>query len=728
METIKAIDSSSVASPARSQEPRPGVGAAGLAGAVLVQLACWLIIWRSSLDGVFHFDDAMSIVNDTRIRTIDWEWRWFLFGNRSLCRYSFALNRYFFGPEPYSFHVVNLGIHVTNALLIYAGTLLAISLFRRRSTIAPSSGLFLQDLVTASLIATLWCIHPITTAAVTNLVQRFASMTSMGCLGAWLGLMVFLHGHRVTGSLTVLIMAWLGQLSKENFAIAPLVILLFDVWITGDRWRDLFRRRWFLYALMLSPLLVYGRSLLYFTNRVNVGGLSQQGSLYVVYTPSSWEYLRTQPEILWHYLGLIFWPGHLCFDYAWPVQNDPAVYFPLGAMILVGLGVGVFLFSKGLSAGRDVPKLSQRQDRSLRLGLAGWLILSFYIILAPKCSILSIPDLAFEHRIYLASAVVTAGVVLSLQAVISRLISYSQQPSVLVAAMVLIVLSVVMGLAYRTHVRNLDYQDEVRLWTSTVQVAPHSARAWYNLGQKYFHRGMPELALEPLENAVDFSANTVPPYEVGLAACLEKLGREDEAISLYQSALDEMPKYKEALNRLGSIYLSREQYQTSRGLFLRAAERSYGPSVFNLGLVELRTGNTIAAEKCFSLLIEGGMFTKPAARWLAWIYTTSQDEGQRDVERAKDLVSTHLQPRMVLKDEEQISNGVPSEASVGLLDLLGTISAAEGEFERAVALLSRAIQIAEEQPKIDARYLSELRRRHSAFQEKRSWIAGTPDL
>ena len=105
-----------------------------------------------------------------------------------------------------------------------------------------------------------------------------------------------------------------------------------------------------------------------------------------------WEYLRSQPGVVLHYLRLAVWPDALCLDYGWPVATSAgAIAWPLLALAALA---GLTLWSI-----RRCPPVGL---------LAGW----FFLCLAPTSSLVPIVDLAFEHRMYLPLAALAVAAVL----------------------------------------------------------------------------------------------------------------------------------------------------------------------------------------------------------------------------------------------------------------------------------------------------------------------------
>ena len=565
--------------------------------------AGWMMVWRSSLDGVFHFDDYGNIVDNERIRQL-WPLGNFLQHNRPVGLYSFAINYHFSGLDPFAYHVTNLVIHLANGLMLFAGCLLTDRLYRRYWCDESEPQVTYSSLGTAALIATVWCVHPLTTQAVTNIVQRYESLASMGYLGVWLGMLVYMDGRKVLGCVVILPMAWIGLMSKEVFATAPLAVVLLDRLLTKQSWPALLRSRTVPIGLMLSPLLWFLPSVSRFFDTSKPGGSMGFG----METMSAWEYLRTQPEVIGNYVGRTLWPQNLCFDYVWRIQDNPWVYLPLGVVILGVLGAASYAYVCGAI-----------QKRSFAAGLAGWMTLKFFFILAPTCSVVPIADLAVEHRAYLACAIILAGIVLLAKQLASHLLRSSVQPMVLRTGLACIVFAVVGLLAWRTHLRNLDYRHGLTLWQSALDASPKNPRAWYNVGREYYQLGDKAKALPMMTNAVGFSNSSVPMFDAGLADCLHHVGRVDDAITLYRRALSKKPDYEEVLNHLGVIYLDRQQIELARENFQAAADLGHPEAIYNLGWLHFKDEQFEAAAVYFKRAVEINPDLQIAIRRLAWI-------------------------------------------------------------------------------------------------------------
>jgi 4-amino-4-deoxy-L-arabinose transferase-like glycosyltransferase len=128
------------------------------------------------------------------------------------------------GADPAGYHWVNLTLHAVNVLLVY---FLAISVL---GSPAP-----------AFAVAALWGVHPLLTESVTNIVGRADLLAAFGVMA---GLLCYIKSASAAGRnkllwLTALAAAQaIGLFSKENAAILPGILFLYDLtWPTG-RWRE----------------------------------------------------------------------------------------------------------------------------------------------------------------------------------------------------------------------------------------------------------------------------------------------------------------------------------------------------------------------------------------------------------------------------------------------------------------------------------------------------------
>ncbi len=207
-------------------------------------LVAGLVAYANSLTGAFVFDDIKAVVDNRHIRSWWPMWEAVVaakdssLAGRPVASFSFALNFALGGLDVRGYHVVNLAIHLTCALLLYG--------LMRRSLGQPAlQGRCQQSAPRLALaVALLWVVHPMTTEAVTYIIQRTESL--MAC---WLLLTLYAAMRAADAprpgrwQITALVACGLGMATKEVMVVAPLLTLGYDrVFRTGTLCRALHRR------------------------------------------------------------------------------------------------------------------------------------------------------------------------------------------------------------------------------------------------------------------------------------------------------------------------------------------------------------------------------------------------------------------------------------------------------------------------------------------------------
>jgi hypothetical protein len=146
--------------------------------AILLILLAGGIAYANTFQVPFVMDDTYVIASNPVIQDLQ---NFFsdhtegdLYPPRILGYLSFALNHHFGGLNVAGYHLVNLFIHLFTAVLAFYLTRLTFRTPRlRMSRLAPHANLV------ALLAGLLFVVHPVQTQAVTYIVQRMASMTTM---------------------------------------------------------------------------------------------------------------------------------------------------------------------------------------------------------------------------------------------------------------------------------------------------------------------------------------------------------------------------------------------------------------------------------------------------------------------------------------------------------------------------------------------------------------------
>ncbi len=495
-----------------------------------------LYAYHNSLRVPFTFDDLTAIQNNPTIRRLwsalsppggDSPWsRGYAVTGRPVVNFSLAVNYALGGLNVWGYHVVNVALHILNALVLYGVV--------RRTLVRPS----LRDRYgdeacwLALAVALIWVVHPLGTESVTYITQRTELLMALFFL---LTLYCVIQGvessHPVSWYAAAVVSAGLGIGSKEVTVVAPLVVLAYDRLFLSKSFQETFRQRGGLYAGLAGTWVIFAALGL----RRVAPDITYLGSRQV--TP--WDYAKTQSGVIVHYLRLSFWPDPLVADYAdWPLAGSLTTVLPWALVVMTLLGATAWAF-----------------HRRLQLAFLGvW----FFLILAPSSSFYPlVTEVVAERRMYLPLAGVVALVVLGGHMALAETWRRLRwQPGRQRVVEVVALLAMVATLAPLTVRRNEDYRSEVSFWSDVVAKRPNNARAHYNLGNALERQRKPDEAIAHYAEAIRIEPNYLIAHN-NLGIALASQGRLDEAIAHYAEALRLNPKFATAHNNLG-IALARQ--------------------------------------------------------------------------------------------------------------------------------------------------------------------------
>lgn len=553
--------------------PQTPVGINRLVWMPMALLGVTIVVYANSFWGVFVFDDVPYIVIAEELREPSPPSLFSRIDDRPLMRISLWANYQISQLEPWSYHAFNLAIHLLAGLVLFflvRGTL-GLKQFSESISQGHADGI-------AFASALIWLVHPLQTQAVTYTVQRGESMMALCYL---LVLYSLLRGSQTAGmkkwvwfGLGVLA-AWCGVLSKQVIVTVPVVALMYDRCFLAHSWRELVRRRvvFFLVLLILINMAVWPAIQPLLNSppaavaepsadeptkpeddvalpKAVSAGFNFQGF-------SKWEYFRTQPEVLLHYLRLSLFPYELCLDYMWTIENNPLWIGISGFLILAMLVAGFVALWKR-------PWL-------------GFLILSFFFVLAPTSSIMPINDIAVEHRMYLPLASLTVLVVLAGRAALARFYptgAFGLTRPKLEVAVLIVVVTLLSG---RTILRNTDYYSREIMWSRVIEAAPYNGRGYTNLGKYYVDTRQPEKAVPYYEVAHELAVQSeAGPYEIGarlrdIGSAYHDMGEFSKAYQIYSRAI-ELANGQDplAFHSLGRILAIDGQFEKAERAFTKA--------------------------------------------------------------------------------------------------------------------------------------------------------------
>src|SRR3989338_646543 len=335
----------------------------------------------------------------------------------------------------------------------------------------------------ALFTALIFLTHPLQTQAVTYIVQRAVLLAVFFYCAS---LLLYLRLRRKFGWSVYagfLICLAAGTMTKPIFWTMPLAAALMEIYFL----RNLSKQRIILlWAPCLAVLVIVPVFLTLFVTNFLAESFGPSKILYA--TRVSLEiprltYLFTQFEVLVLYLRLLILPVEQNISYAFELSRgllDPAMRSSLsGLLVLLGLGI-----------------LSYR-----RAPLVSFAIVWFFILMIPESSIFPLPDLVFEHRMYLAVACFGMAV----STLISEKVPHRR------ARVYLSI--IVLSFAVLTYSRNILWNDPVALVEDSTAKSPGKAQHRNNLGILFDRAQMPHLAVREFEKASALDPEFLPAYK-----------------------------------------------------------------------------------------------------------------------------------------------------------------------------------------------------------------------
>jgi tetratricopeptide (TPR) repeat protein len=442
-----------------------------------------LAIYGNSFNASWHFDDFANIVDNPKVHIHDLTWSSLIQTgegildsarlSRPVSYISFGLNYYFGGLEVFGYHVVNFTIHFLTAFILY--------LFVRQMVQLPLlSGRYVSYAHSIALLsALLWAINPLQVFAVTNIVQRMASLAALFYLTA----MYLYLNARIAASPyrkifyygLCLIVALLSVGTKENAAMLPVSILFMDLFlIRGIDRKSATVSAGILFALLLL-LLGYGL-LLFGDIKGLIGDFSVRGF-------TAMERLMTQPRVFFYYITLLFYPISSRLMLIDDLEVSRSLFQPLDTIFAIfGLGVIVAL----------IIAYSRRRP------LMCFCVLFFLLNHLIEGSFSSL-EMIHLHRNYLPSMLLFVPVALG---GLNLLDWQSKKKSMLIILCGAMVFFLILQ-SMTVYIQNDIFRDELSLWSDNAKKMPHLHRTRQNHGLALMNAGRMEEGLTELDAALN---------------------------------------------------------------------------------------------------------------------------------------------------------------------------------------------------------------------------------
>ena len=516
-----------------------------------------ILLYAHHLYHPFQFDSLGAIKENTRLNdpTQLFSLEFFVreYFDRGLLQMSLALNATLDGVDSFGYHLANLLIHLINSILVFCVTWRMMETFSGPAIISER-----QIRGVSFLAAMIFLSHPLQTESVIQVISRSELLAATFYLGAFLIFQNSLKlqapptgsgGNKISAAICILVLFICGFSVKQTLATLPAMLLLYYLCGVGAAskiaaWLN--KWRWVLGTIALLGLTLFFRKLL--TDETFLTGPSNAGQWI-----GRQNYLLTQPSVLiFYYLKLILFPINLNIDpHITMVSHWGSLRFWSPFLAIIGSVLLAFRYS---------------QSRVFFFCVA-W----YFIVASPSSSIVTLLDLAAEHRIYLAGL----GPVWILSLVWVRGIKlFSQSPSqksFLNAMGFALTVVILVSLSGLTLLRVEVWQTPFRLWQDALKKSPNAYRPHNNLGKAYYEMKDPETAVEHFRKSIAQEPLHPEPH-YNLASVMLDFGRNREAELEYRAALRSNPDYYQAHLGLGSALAQKGLTDEAIGSFQKAIE------------------------------------------------------------------------------------------------------------------------------------------------------------
>ena len=502
----------------------------------LLFFAVGFLIYSNSFHAPFQFDDYVFIVDRMDIRNIHRIWNGGdLF--RKIPYLSFALNYRWTGLNVWSWHLVNLLLHITLSLTIYG-----ISMIIWNSKPMAKNPLRSQSRWLSIAAGLVFLCHPLATSAVTYVYQRiivFAALFHALTLWAYLKARVEKKPWFFAPAVVFMLLACF---SKQVNSTLPLTLLLTEIsFCSADPFKKF--TRWHLFAGVafagLACLFLW-----YFHIDIFHFSPDKLRALYPANINSqlTWkEWIPTQMNVMRTYLRLFVFPINQMLDYDYPIASS---FREGGVLLSVGLLGGLLALACVL----------WRSHRLVSFGI-------FFIASTLCIEFLAIRDTIFEHRAYLAMT----GFALLLPSALGGFVLDARRMKTLL-------ITVLAAFSIATFARNAVWANEELFLKDNVRLAPNKGRPYYLLGAYYGLHGQHEKAVPMYKRALEIWPGFADAWS-NLGKSLEETGHRQEAIDYYRKAVEIDPQNPAGLNNYGSALVRQGRYEEARAAYREAIKR-----------------------------------------------------------------------------------------------------------------------------------------------------------
>ncbi len=513
------------------------------------------VFWPAVHYQAINLDDHEYVFRNPQVLTglrpsnITWAFtqvheRWWL----PMLWISYMADATFLGVRPGAFHLTNILLHAASAMLLF-WVLWRTTGARWRS----------------AFVAALFAIHPLRVESVAWITERKDVLSGLFWMLTLLAYVRYAKSGTLRSYALVFLAMLLGGMSKPIVITLPAILLLLDFWPLrrlhgAGNWK---RCLWEKIPLLLLSVLFTAITL-----STHALGVSE-------YAGTDWlARLNLIPRNVFPYLAKLVWPVNLTVLH----PEYDAAHWPLFAGAVAVLAAVTFACWR---LRRQAPYL-----------LVGWLW--FLIVLSPVLRGIRMGLSGYADRFaYLPSI----GLFIIAAWGVTQALSKTPKAPILLGALAGAVLLASAGVASY----NLRFwRSSETLFSHALKIYPNNYLAANNLAEYYQQTGQPERARPYFELCVREGSKF--PKAAGLVGnALWKLGRLEEAVQSFQTALQSDVPTAQIYNNLGLIRYQQGQYAPALDFLKRAIAKdpALPDAHFNLGLALLKLNRPLEALPLF---------------------------------------------------------------------------------------------------------------------------------
>jgi tetratricopeptide (TPR) repeat protein len=489
--------------------------------------ATFAVYWHVHNNDFIDFDDNLYITENTNIQngltaeavkwafTTNQAYNW-----HPVTWLSHIVDCSFFDLKPAGHHLVNLGFHVANALLLF------IVLWQMTGALWRSA-----------FVAALFALHPLHVESVAWVSERKDVLsTFFWLLTIWFYIR-YTRRPKFSTYIPVMVAFAVGLMAKQMLVTLPFVLLLLDYWPL-DRFAEPQDERKKKITSGKQPFL---RCL---AEKLPLLILSYIACVIVLYVQSGAALVRGTNQmpvvnrlgnaILAYagYIAKMFYPVHLGILYPYPLTSPPLWKIAAGGLILLGITIAAFRFSQGR-----------------RWLVVGWLW--FIGALVPVIGIVQVGLQAMADR-YTYVPLVGLFIIITWGA--AELFEKTRYRKVILAVSAGVIL---LSLSVLTYKQVSRWKDSITLFGYTAAVTKDNDIMHFNLGRLLLARGDAERAISHWTEAVRIKPDQ-PTIHKYLAELFTQQGDIEKAIKEYREALKYKPDDAMARENLQNLLEQRK--------------------------------------------------------------------------------------------------------------------------------------------------------------------------